>query len=81
MEKQIVAQRDKSTFLVQVGENQGQVLDIFSKVMFPPMHIDAILGKGYWEEYTGDLNLEELLVDIKELTEEDLLHDSTGATE
>ncbi|AMM45077.1 hypothetical protein SP15_270 [Bacillus phage SP-15] len=69
---EIIGQRDENTFLVQISETEGRILDLHDKLLFPAMNIDAIISKGYWEDYQGDINLEEVLPTVRDLTVEDL---------
>jgi hypothetical protein len=59
--RRIVAQQGEGRFLVSLGNEQGSILDINNKIMYAPMFIHSILARGYWEEYEGNHDLEELL--------------------
>jgi hypothetical protein len=39
----------------------GQILDLGSKVLFPPFNIHSIIARGYWKDYEGGIDLEALL--------------------
>jgi len=63
--KRIIAQQSDTRFLVYLGNEQGQILDLHSKILYPAMNIHSILKFGYWEEYTGHHNLDELLKNVR----------------
>jgi hypothetical protein len=65
----IVAQND-DRFLLDVGNDQGQVLDREEGLLFPPMYLESIVARGYWEPYEGDQAvLTEWLKDIQTVKE------------
>lgn len=45
----VVAQRGASTYLVDIGDNLGQVVYLEEKEAFPPFNFQSILARGYWE--------------------------------
>jgi hypothetical protein len=49
----VVAQRGES-FLLEIGEGRGRVLDLRHGRLFPPMAIDSILARGYWQPFSGN---------------------------
>lgn len=55
-----IAQRDNELLLLYPND-QGRILDIDNSLIFPPMNIDALLSKGYWEDYTGNHDIELLV--------------------
>ncbi|HWO95345.1 MAG TPA: restriction endonuclease [Bacillus sp. (in: firmicutes)] len=57
----IIAQQDSDRFLVSYGNDQGSILYLSHNVLSAPMHIESFLGRGYWEDYTGNVDLEKLL--------------------
>lgn len=57
----VIAQRSKDELLLLYPNNQGRILDIYNSLIFPPMHVDALLAKGYWEDYTGNHDIQSLV--------------------
>ena len=45
----VVAKRGESSYLVDIGGDQGRVLDVEQKVFYPPMFMPSIIARGYWE--------------------------------
>jgi hypothetical protein len=44
----IIADRGGGTYLLDVGEDQGQIADTRRRVLFPAKNIDSIRARGYW---------------------------------
>ncbi|MCH1626461.1 restriction endonuclease [Ferdinandcohnia quinoae] len=65
----IVAQQDSSRYLLSYGNDQASILDLYNHLLTAPMHIESLLGRGYWEDYTGKIDLEKILATIKIETE------------
>ena len=65
----VIAQRDEYTFLLLYENNQARILDLKDRILFPQMHVDAILSKGYWEEVYTTIDILEELKSIKVLKE------------
>ena len=58
----VIAQRDNDAYLIQTGEETGQVVDWDDKARFPEFNLQSILARGYWEELTPPHpTLEELM--------------------
>jgi hypothetical protein len=49
-----VIARSGSSYLIEVGEGYGRVLDTDQERLFPVNAIASILARGYWEPFTGD---------------------------
>lgn len=51
----VIAQRGRTSFLIDVGEGQARVLDIeHEPTLFARASADAILSHGYWQPFHGD---------------------------
>ncbi|MFD2044758.1 PD-(D/E)XK nuclease family protein [Ornithinibacillus salinisoli] len=61
-----IAQQDKDRLLLLYPNMQGRILDVHDSVIWPPMHVDALLGRGYWEDYIGNHDVEELLKQVRD---------------
>lgn len=48
----VLAQRADS-FLIQVGEGCARVFDARHHRLFPPVAIETVLARGYWQEFRG----------------------------
>ena len=58
----IIAQQEGEAYLIQTGEETGQVVDGDDKARFPEFNLQSILARGYWEEVTPPHpTLEELM--------------------
>lgn len=58
----IIAKQGNSRFLIDTGQHeQGQILDIGAGKLYPPVHIQSILGRGYWEELHEEMSFPTLL--------------------
>jgi len=58
--------KDRDKYLVDLQEkSQGQIIDVHEGILWPPMGIDALLMRGYWEpiEHTDQL-LDEILAAV-----------------
>jgi len=49
VKRTIIAQRGKNSFLISTGGKIGRVYDLRSGEVYPPMNINSILARGYWE--------------------------------
>ncbi|MFJ7970248.1 PD-(D/E)XK nuclease family protein [Psychrobacillus sp. NPDC096389] len=58
---EVIAQQGKDRLLLLYSNQQARILDVLDLVLWPPMHVDSLLSKDYWEEYNGDFNIEELV--------------------
>lgn len=46
----IIAQRDPTTVLADIGDGMGVVVDTRTGTIFPPKSLDSIFARGYWED-------------------------------
>lgn len=60
----IIAQQGPDRLLVSYGNDQGSILYLPHNVLSAPMHIDSFLAHGYWDDYTGNVDLERLLPNL-----------------
>jgi hypothetical protein len=58
---EVIGQQGDDRLLLLYPNGQGRILEIRNRVLWPPMHYQSILGRGYWEEYTGNHVVEQLL--------------------
>ncbi|PWW31392.1 PD-(D/E)XK nuclease superfamily protein [Cytobacillus oceanisediminis] len=58
---EVIGQQGDDRLLLLYPNEQGRILEIRNRVLWPPMHYQSILGRGYWEEYTGNHVVEQLL--------------------
>ena len=49
----IVGKRSDTVFLVQVSETRARVLNLDTKVFYPPLLLQSIVARGYWKPYTA----------------------------
>ncbi|MDR7000992.1 hypothetical protein [Neobacillus niacini] len=68
----IIAQQGDDRLLLLYPDDQGRILDIHSSVIFPPMHLESLLGRGYWEDYQGNHDVEQLLDTVSDSRAYDL---------
>ncbi|MFD1706930.1 PD-(D/E)XK nuclease family protein [Siminovitchia sediminis] len=57
----IIAQQDEDRLLLLYPDDQGRILDLRDQILHPPIHYLSILGRGYWEDYTGNHDVQTLL--------------------
>ncbi|NEU30240.1 PD-(D/E)XK nuclease family protein [bacterium LRH843] len=62
----VIAQQDKDRLLLLYSNNEGRILDLRELIIRPPMHVDSLLARGYWEEYTGNHNMKQLLQEARD---------------
>lgn len=62
---EIIAQRDSNTYLVSFGNDIGCILYLQEKILSQPMLVDGILKFGYWDDYTGTINIEKLIPELQ----------------
>ncbi|WP_251548873.1 PD-(D/E)XK nuclease family protein [Neobacillus muris] len=58
---QVAAQQGSDRLLLAYPDDQGRILDIRDSVLWPPMPLESLLARGYWEEYNGNHDIERLL--------------------
>jgi restriction endonuclease Mrr len=66
---EIIAKRDEVTYLFSYGNNQASILHLEARVLSTPMHPDSFLKLGYWEDYTGGVDLEAVIPTLRLETE------------
>ena len=57
----IVAHQGHRVYLLDIGNELGQVLDLKQKTLFQPFNIHSLLTYSPWETYTGS---QEILADL-----------------
>lgn len=57
----IIAQQGDDRLLLLYPNDRGRVLDVRDNVLFQEIHYDSILARGYWEEHTGNHDIETIL--------------------
>ncbi|MBW8349604.1 PD-(D/E)XK nuclease family protein [Bacillus sp. IITD106] len=50
----IIAQQGDDRLLLLYPNEQGRILELRDSVIWPSMHVQSILARGYWEDYTGN---------------------------
>ncbi|MBT2644637.1 PD-(D/E)XK nuclease family protein [Bacillus sp. ISL-41] len=63
---EIKYQQDGERLLLIYPDEQGRIVDLKDRVIWPPVHYLSILGRGYWEEYTGNHDVETLLENARD---------------
>ncbi|WP_234400678.1 PD-(D/E)XK nuclease family protein [Virgibacillus senegalensis] len=63
---EVIAQQGEDRLLLLYSNQQARILDVRDLVLWPAMHVDSLLARGYWEDYKGDDNIEELLQNAKD---------------
>ncbi|NOK58532.1 MAG: hypothetical protein GFH27_549279n338 [Chloroflexi bacterium AL-W] len=53
----IVAHQNHRVYLLDIGDDRGQVLDLDQKKLFRPFNIHSILTYSPWDEYTDSQNI------------------------
>jgi hypothetical protein len=66
---EVIAQRGEDCFLLLYEGEEGRILDLRARILFPPMNVHAILAKGYWEDFKSNRDIAAEMKDIKRLTE------------
>lgn len=63
---EIIAQQGEDRLLLLFPNEQGRILEVQDSIIGPPIHYLSILGRGGWEDYTGNHNVEELLKNVRD---------------
>lgn len=63
---EIIAQQGEDQLLLLYPNEQGRILDMTSKLLFPKSHYQSILARGYWEDYQGNHDVELLLQEARD---------------
>ncbi|UII55652.1 PD-(D/E)XK nuclease family protein [Cytobacillus spongiae] len=58
---EIIAQQGDDRLLLKYSDDTGSILEVRDRVLCPRMNVDSILGRGYWEKYTGNHDIQDLL--------------------
>ncbi|MFI8687599.1 PD-(D/E)XK nuclease family protein [Rossellomorea sp. NPDC077527] len=61
----VIAQQGDDRLLLLYPNDQARIFDVRDAILWPQMHVEAILGRGYWEDYTGNQDIEMLLQDAR----------------
>jgi hypothetical protein len=69
---EVIAQQGVERFLLLYKDEQARILDIRDSVIWPPMHVQSILGRGYWEDYIGNLDVVSLIKNARDSRAYDL---------
>ncbi|MFJ7726531.1 PD-(D/E)XK nuclease family protein [Neobacillus sp. NPDC097160] len=57
----VIAQQGNERLLLLYPDDQGRILELRDSVIYPQMHVESLLARGYWEEYKGNHDVELLL--------------------
>ncbi|MBS4195481.1 PD-(D/E)XK nuclease family protein [Lederbergia citri] len=63
---EIIAQQGEDRLLLLYPNEQGRILELHDSVIWPPMHFQSILARGYWEYYTGNHDVMLLLENARD---------------
>ncbi|MEH7299359.1 restriction endonuclease [Neobacillus drentensis] len=56
-----VGQEGSERYLLSLGNDQASILYLKEKVLSAPMHIESFYSHGFWQDYQGNLDLNDLL--------------------
>ena len=67
MKMTIIGQMFDKVFLLDIGDDQGQILDLKKGLLLPPAHMSTLTSQaGPWDDYTGSQDrLADLLARVK----------------
>jgi hypothetical protein len=60
----IVAEQDGGVFLLDLGNDRGQICDTEAGKIFPAQNINSILARGYWQP-CADVDAADVLALVK----------------
>jgi hypothetical protein len=63
---EIIAQQGNDRLLLLYPNDRGRVLDVRENVIFPEIHYESILARGYWDSYKGNHDVEILLENARD---------------
>ncbi|WP_157800905.1 PD-(D/E)XK nuclease family protein [Bacillus solitudinis] len=63
----VIAQQGEDRLLLLYPNEQGRILELRDSVIWPPLQVDSLLARGYWEEYVGNHNVERLLENARDI--------------
>jgi hypothetical protein len=63
----LAAQRGENSYLVDLGDRQGCVVERRGGefVAYPPLGVQSILARGYWQEPDSDAPAAEILAAVE----------------
>lgn len=64
MSGRVVAQQGPDRFLIELPDGKGQIADTGDGKIWPPIAIESILARGYWEA-TSAIDVEDVLALVK----------------
>jgi hypothetical protein len=62
----VIAQQSTDRLLLLYPNDQARILDVRELILWPQMHVESILGRGYWEDYKGNHDIQILLEDVRD---------------
>jgi hypothetical protein len=79
----IIGNISDKVFLLDIGNDEGQILDLHRGLLWPPTHMGSLINHGGpWDEYTGPQeHLAELLAQVKPAPPVDLPDDPPQTAE
>lgn len=63
---EIIAQQGDNRLLLLYPNEQGRILDVKENLIYPEIHYQSILGRGYWDDYFGNHDVELLLENVRD---------------
>jgi hypothetical protein len=63
---EIIAQQGDDRLLLLYQNDRGRILDIKANVIWPEIHYESILARGYWDKYKGNHDVEILLENVRD---------------
>ncbi|WP_404405132.1 hypothetical protein [Jeotgalibacillus malaysiensis] len=69
---EIIAQESNDRFLLLYPGERGRILELGSMLLWPEMNVHALAGRGYWEDYNGNLDLQDIISRVRVMNEDDL---------
>ncbi|MBM7649260.1 hypothetical protein JOC78_002213 [Bacillus ectoiniformans] len=61
----VIAEQGPDRLLLLYPGEQGRIYELKDQVLFPLMNVHSLLARGYWEEYTGNHNIQALLQEAR----------------
>lgn len=66
-EQKVIAKRGETTYLIDIGDERGRILNTEEGILYPSMFLPSILARGYWEEAeVPDAELKKLLDGVED---------------
>lgn len=63
---EIIAQQGEDRLLLKYPDEQGRIVDVRNNVIWPSIHYLSILGRGYWDDYKGNHDVEMILANVRD---------------